>query len=330
MIRQLTYLESPWHDPYRNLAVEHTLLSHCAPDEMILLLWQNERTVVIGRNQNAWSECPVSRLAADGVQLARRFSGGGAVYHDLGNLNYTFISHAENSDIPRQFSVILQALQSCGIDAVMSGRNDILTCGRKCSGSAFFEHNGRCCHHGTLLVDAALDQLAQYLTVSRQKLRSNGVASVQSRVVNLREVSPQLTMPALTQALQDACSSVFGLPIHTGQLPPEAEIAPVAAHLSSKAWIYGRRISFQDQLERRFPWGAVQLQFQVCNGRIAGTVVYSDSLWPDLMLALPQQLQNCPYERDAICVRLSGCPTTGPQPKAILQDIIHWLQTEEF
>lgn len=330
MIQKLTCLESPWQDPYRNLAAESALLSHCAADEAILFLWQNDRTVVIGRNQNAWSECPVCRLAADGVRLARRFSGGGAVYHDLGNLNYTFLSHAQNCDVPKQFSVILQALQANGIEAATSGRNDILADGRKCSGSAFLERSGCCCHHGTLLVNTSLDCLAQYLTVSRQKLQSNGAASVRSRVVNLRELSPQLTVAALAQSLQSAFSRVYGLPVCTGQLPPEAEIAPVAARLCAQDWIYGRKLSFQDELERRFPWGAVQLQLQITGGCITDAAVYSDSLWPDLMLALPQQLQNCPYEKDAICMRLSGCPTEAPQARAILQDIIHWLQTEEF
>ena len=139
MIEQLTYIETDNTHPYKNLAVEEYLLLHCRENECILYLWQNQNTVVAGRNQNVWKECLVSRLEEDNGHIVRRLSGGGAVYHDLGNLNFTFLVRKENYDVSKQLDVILKAVQKLGIAAEKSGRNDILADGRKFSGNAFYE-----------------------------------------------------------------------------------------------------------------------------------------------------------------------------------------------
>ena len=130
MIKMLTYVESLSTSPYENLAMEEYLLFHCLEDECILYLWQNEKTVVIGKNQNAWKECFVSRLEDDGGNLVRRLSGGGTVYHDLGNLNFTFITRSKNYDVKRQTEIIVNAINKLGIQATCSGRNDILVDGK--------------------------------------------------------------------------------------------------------------------------------------------------------------------------------------------------------
>ena len=137
MNNRLTIIESDSTNPYKNLALENWLLDHVAEDEVILYLWQNQHTVVVGKNQNAWKECNISTLEADGGHLARRLSGGGAVYHDLGNLNFTFLAHKARYDVAKQLEVILRGLQRLGIEAEKSGRNDILVDGRKVSGNAF-------------------------------------------------------------------------------------------------------------------------------------------------------------------------------------------------
>ena len=153
MSKRLTVIEGISTSPYENLALEEWLLNHVAADEVILYLWQNQHTVVIGKNQNAWKECNITTLEADGGHLARRLSGGGAVYHDLGNLNFTFLAQKENYDVSKQTDVILNALAALGIVAEKSGRNDILVDGRKISGNAFYDHKGRCYQHGTLLLN---------------------------------------------------------------------------------------------------------------------------------------------------------------------------------
>ena len=197
MIEKITYIESNQFSPYRNLAVEEYLLLHCEDKECILYLWQNQNTVVIGRNQNAWKECKVESLEENGGHLARRLSGGGAVYHDLGNLNFTFLVSKENYSIDRQLEVIVKAVQKLGAKAEKSGRNDILIDGKKFSGNAFYEQEQHCYHHGTLMMNVNKEMLSKYLTVSKEKLQSKGVDSVKSRVTNLVDYIPDLTLEAL-------------------------------------------------------------------------------------------------------------------------------------
>ena len=147
MVTKLTYIESDQVNPSKNLAVEEYLLLHCEDKECILYLWQNQNTVVIGRNQNAWKECKVTKLEEENGHLARRLSGGGAVYHDLGNLNFTFLVNKDEYSLEKQLQVIINAMGRLGLKAEKSGRNDILIDGKKFSGNAFYEQEKHCYHH---------------------------------------------------------------------------------------------------------------------------------------------------------------------------------------
>ncbi len=215
MIERLLVCRSRSFDPYENLALEEALLNRVGEGELILYLWQNERTVVIGRNQNPWKECRTALLAEEGGCLARRLSGGGAVFHDLGNLNFTFVMPAEDYDLPRQLTVIERACRSLGIPAERSGRNDLLADGRKFSGNAFYKHNGKAYHHGTLMVDVDMEMVQRYLSPSKAKLAAKGVDSVRSRVVNLREFVPSLTIDQLSDALIVALAEVYAVAAHS-------------------------------------------------------------------------------------------------------------------
>ena len=197
MVEKITYIESGQFHPYKNLAVEEYLLLHCEPQECILYLWQNQNTVVIGRNQNAWKECKVESLEENGGHLARRLSGGGAVYHDLGNLNFTFLVSKENYSIDRQLEVIVKAVQKLGAKAEKSGRNDILIDGKKFSGNAFFDSKGYYYHHGTLLLNVDTASMSRFLNPSKAKLQSKGIDSVRSRVVNLSSLCPDITVDTI-------------------------------------------------------------------------------------------------------------------------------------
>ncbi|PKN46926.1 MAG: CTP synthase, partial [Deltaproteobacteria bacterium HGW-Deltaproteobacteria-20] len=164
-IKHVRLVRSPDTDPWKNLAREEFLAGDCADDEAIFYLWQNAHTVVIGRNQNAWSECRLDLLESEGGRLARRSSGGGAVYHDLGNLNYSFILPRTHYNMERQLGVVLAALRSLGVDAEFSGRNDLLLEGRKFSGNAYQLTRRRGLHHGTLLLSVDMSKLSRYLNV---------------------------------------------------------------------------------------------------------------------------------------------------------------------
>ena len=209
MIERLTYIETDNTNPYHNLALEEMLLENVEKNECILYLWQNKNTVVIGRNQNSWKECKVEFLEENGGNLVRRLSGGGAVFHDLGNLNFTFLVHKENYSVERQLQVIIKALEKFGLKAEKNGRNDITVDGRKFSGNAFYQLKDNCYHHGTLMVNVNMQDLSKYLNVSKDKLKSKGVDSVKSRVINLSSLCEEITISSLKDKLFEAFGEVY-------------------------------------------------------------------------------------------------------------------------
>ena len=325
MIERLLVCRARGTDPYENLALEEALLDRVRPGELILYLWQNERTVVIGRNQNPWKECRTALLAEEGGRLARRLSGGGAVFHDLGNLNFTFLMAAEDYDLPRQLTVLERACQSLGVPARRSGRNDLLADGRKFSGNAFYKHNGKAYHHGTLMVDVDLEMVQRYLSPSKAKLAAKGVDSVRSRVVNLREFVPDLTIPQLADALIAALAEVYPVapaisrpdeaetfqvchserseesvppsPVPSSSVLPldvnELDLRTLTAKYASDAWLYGQKLPFTASVEDRFPWGGVELQLQVENGIIRSARAYTDAMDETLAPRLETALTGC-------------------------------------
>jgi len=196
-------------DPKFNLSIEEWLMNNSETDEVILFLWQNENTIVIGRNQNPYKECNIKKLKEDDVYLIRRLSGGGAVYHDMGNLNFTFIASDNNYDVESNIKVILDSIARYGICGYFNGRNDLLVQERKFSGNAYISDKGKNCHHGTILVDVNLKKLTGYLTVSPLKLKSKGIDSVLSRVINLKEISPQLTIEDLKYSLIKSFNELY-------------------------------------------------------------------------------------------------------------------------
>ncbi|MBR4905227.1 MAG: lipoate--protein ligase [Clostridia bacterium] len=300
MIDRLRVYESEGLDPYRNLAIEQHLLETVESGCCLLYLWRNERTVVIGKNQNAWAECRTTLLSEEGGRLARRLSGGGAVYHDRNNLNFTFLMREEDYDLPRQLSVIQRACALCGIETEISGRNDLLASGRKFSGNAFYHHEGRAYHHGTLLIDVDADAMSRYLSPSKAKMQAKGVESVRSRVVNLKELNPALTVDTLKAAMKQAFSDVYGLPVSAPPVIDELRVTELTAHYASDAWLYGQKLPFTFRCESRFPWGGVELQIRADRGVITDAKVYTDAMDEGLADKFKAALIGCPLQSDAI------------------------------
>lgn len=328
MIKKTAYIESTGVNPHRNLAVEEYLFSKCGEDEAILYLWQNENTIVIGKNQNAWRECRISRIEEDGAVIARRISGGGAVFHDLGNLNFTFLVSKENYNLKRQLEVILRAVQKLGIHAEASGRNDILVEGQKFSGNAFHEHKGRCYHHGTIMVDVELGELNKYLNVSKKKLESKGIKSVRSRVTNLISYNPELTINQLKKALRETFEEVYGYPsriIKEEELDKQA-VQELYEKYASWEWVYGKEFEFQYEVSERFEWGQVDIQFQVDSGQIVDAAVYSDSLRPEVIQKLPRELKGIRYNNQGMGDRIGMLHSDVPEEEEMFRNIEAWLR----
>ena len=308
MITGIALYEGTGYDPHYNLAVEQQLLETVKEDQCILYLWQNQNTVVIGRNQNPWKECRTALLQEEGGHLARRLSGGGAVFHDLGNLNFTFLVPQIDYDLDRQLSVIQEAVRSLGIPAEKSGRNDILADGRKFSGNAFYKNGRQAYHHGTLLVDVDTAKMGRYLNPSKAKLQAKGVDSVRSRVVNLKELNPDITIDALKHALKAAFSQVYDCPVSTiRELDLDQDrIRELAERNRSWEWNFGQKLPFTFECEDRFPWGGAQIQLVVEDGFIREAKLYSDSMDWEVSPRLEETLTGCPLSPDAIRARLEG------------------------
>lgn len=308
MIKHLKLYLGTGFDPYYNLAVEQRLLETVEEGTLILYLWQNERTVVIGRNQNAWRECRTALLKQEGGRLARRLSGGGAVYHDLGNLNFTFLLPTAAYDLNTQLNVIIQACRSLGIDAERSGRNDILCRERKFSGNAFYRQGDRSYHHGTLLVDTDMERMQRYLAPSPLKLQGKGVGSVRSRVVNLRELDPSVTVSKLREALEAAAEAVYGLPAERLELTAEDEAAVQALtqRNASFAWNYGRELPFTVFCERRFSWGELRMELLVEKGLVQDAAVYSDAMDWELAPEVREAVVGCRFTSEAMLAAMEG------------------------
>ena len=310
MIETIRLYESGSHDPYYNLAVEQRLLETVGEGACILYLWQNQNTVVIGKNQNAWKECRSSLLYEEGGKLARRLSGGGAVFHDLGNLNFTFLVRQQDYDQDRQLSVIEDAVRSLGVDALRSGRNDILAEGKKFSGNAFYKNGVQAYHHGTLLVDVDMEKLSRYLSPSKAKLAAKGVDSVRSRVVNLRQLVPGLTMDILMDALERSFTVCYGA---EPERITEADVDAAAVEAlrqrnASWEWLYGRKLTFDWTAEERFDWGVVELSIRVESGVVRQTQVHTDAMDCFLAPRLRDAFQNCRFDRDSLIACLRGLP----------------------
>ena len=264
----MQFVVSNQTNPYWNIAVENYLVEHA--ESVTLYLWRNHRTVVIGQNQNPYSEVNVEALEADGGYLMRRKTGGGAVYHDDGNLNFSFVIPKKMYDQTRQFSVIQRAVESFGLHTELSGRNDILAEGRKFSGNAFSKGRVNDLHHGTLLISGDMSDLARYLKPKLAKLQKHGVASVRSRVVNLSELAPEITSESIVPHLRSAFEEVYNgkaTEVAYGEIISRPEVKALYEIFASDEWKYGRWRTFTAQRSAQFDWGGVEVALTVDEAR---------------------------------------------------------------
>ncbi|HAL73939.1 MAG TPA: lipoate--protein ligase, partial [Clostridiales bacterium] len=317
---RLLLIHSEKHDPWMNLALEEHLVRLLQADVVqagslcgILYLWQNQNTVVIGRNQNAWTECQTGLLESEGGQLARRTTGGGAVYHDLGNLNFSLIMPRRTFSLDDNFALITSAVNAQGIHAERSGRNDVLAEGRKFSGNAFGLLQDVGLHHGTLLIDSDYGRLARYLTVSASKLQAKGIASVKSRVINLRELKPEITVTGMAQAMEDSFCQRYAannqiIRAVDADYQDDPQLHDLYHHFASWSWRYGQSIKFNARIDHRFVWGHLDIGLVIEEGLIRQAVIYSDALDSDFIEALAFQLEGCRFQSAALVAALSGTP----------------------
>ncbi|MEM1485051.1 lipoate--protein ligase [Oscillospiraceae bacterium PP1C4] len=264
-------------NPYINIAMEKLLFEH-AQEDLVLFLWQNSPSVILGRNQNMYAECDLDYLKENNIFPVRRFSGGGAVYHDKGNVNFTFVTKESLADEAKLLSVVKTAMQALGIDAEFSGRNDVLCDGRKFSGHAWLVDDGNYMYHGTIMINVDLHMLEKAITPSKLKLQSKGISSVRSRIINLAEKSPEITVQAVMLAMENAFCKVFGECEKQQLLSADDEALALAKKLSSDEWLVGECPQFSMTLEKMLLGKNVSVSAEVENGIIKKAKVSTDSL----------------------------------------------------
>ncbi|WP_312981795.1 lipoate--protein ligase LplA [Atlantibacter sp.] len=330
----LRLLISDSYDPWFNLAVEECIFRQMPATQRVLFLWRNADTVVIGRAQNPWKECNTRRMEQDNIRLARRSSGGGAVFHDLGNSCFTFMAGKPEYDKSISTGIVLAALNTLGVQASASGRNDLEVATpdgpRKVSGSAYRETKDRGFHHGTLLLNADLSRLANYLNPDEKKLKAKGITSVRGRVTNLNDLLPGITHQQICDAVSEAFFAYYGERVAPEVISPDAApdlpgFAETFARQSSWEWNFGQAPAFTHTLDERFGWGGVELHFDVERGYITRTQVFTDSLNPAPLEALAKRLQGCVYQASALKQACETLIIDFPEQEKALRDVAQWM-----
>lgn len=326
------YLKSSSRSPYETLALEEALLEHLSGQSAVLYLYRHAPSVILGRNQNAWSECRHEAAREADVRVARRISGGGAVYHDEGNLNFSFLVPSGSYDLQRQLSVLTGALREFGVEASFSGRNDILADGRKFSGSAFCHRGGNAFHHGTLLVDTDLSQMERFLAVSEDKFRAKGVTSVRARVVNLRELAPDLTVPDLMEAVVHSFGAEYGGSPEEMTVPPETQehAFRLSQRNASWQWVFGKTPDFDVTASARFPWGGLTFCFSLANGSVKEADVFSDAMDESFVRLFGPALRGTVFRSEQMARRLESLSVSDSLQRRIQCDAAQYLRSRNY
>ena len=305
-MKHTIYLQTGSADPAYNLAFEEYVLTN-RTEGNILILWQNANSVIVGRNQNTAQEIDSGFVAEHGIRVVRRNTGGGAVYHDLGNLNYSFITD-DSADRKGFTEPVVAALKGLGLDACASGRNDILVSGQKVSGTAQQISKGRILHHGTLLFDSDFSMIAGALTPDPTKFQSKGVKSVRSRVGNIRaNLAEDMDLQTFWRYLEGALADSLVFSSLTEQ-EIQAVLELKAAKYDTWEWNYGKSPAYELKNKRRFPGGLLEVHLSVKGGNIQGIKLFGDFLAVQPVEILERGLLGCPCRADAIVHTLAGLP----------------------
>ena len=276
------------NDPRVNLAIETYLLTEMPLDEPILLFYINEPSIIIGRNQNTIEEINKEYVDEHGIHVVRRLSGGGAVYHDHGNLNFSFIMPDDGNsfrDFAKVTQPIIQALQDLGVEgAELKGRNDLVINDMKFSGNAMYATNGRMFAHVTLMFDSDIDEVVNTLKVRKDKIESKGIKSVRSRVTNIKPFLSEDKQEMTTEEFrQEILLKIFGVDsidqVKTYELTDQdwAAINKISEqYYRNWDWNYGKSPAFNLERRHRFPIGSIEMKMNVADGAIQEIKIFGD------------------------------------------------------
>jgi len=274
------YIESKETNPYRNLALEQFVFDRLERHHSYFMLWQNHNSIIVGKHQNTQEEINAEFVKEMNISVARRLSGGGAVYHDLGNLNFTFITDADNSrgiDFSVFCEPISRALRSLGAPVEISGRNDMTVEGKKFSGNAQYIKEGRVMHHGTILYDSDMSVLARALKPREDKIESKGIKSVQSRVTNIRPyMKDRLAVTEFWAALRDYMIGAFDMKGYALDAGQNAAVEELREKVYSQwSWNYGKSPPYTIRRTRRIEGcGNMEILLDIGRGGIIKNIAF--------------------------------------------------------
>ena len=306
----MRYIKNPSTNPYYNMAFDEYCLESLPMDEPVFYLWQNRPAVIVGFNQEVNTEVNLDFLKENGIDLVRRVTGGGAVFHDLGNLNYTIVGRSEDleRDYPEYASIMAKALQSLGVPATLSGRNDILVEGRKVSGFAKRVCKNRLMVHGTLMYNVDVDVLTKVLNPSNTKLQSKGIASVRSRVANLCDYLPEIpNIQTFSNRLEEilSCNNA-----DTEYQLSDTDLTNIQLLTDKKfatwEWNYGRSPKATLTHSSRLACGTVEIHLTLTENRISSCRFGGDFLGNLPATDLESALIEVIYDTENIEKRLSS------------------------
>lgn len=313
-------------DPRINLAIEEYLLRHVQTEKAILLFYINAPSVIIGRNQNTLEEIDREYVKENGVQVVRRLSGGGAVYHDLGNLNFSFITNGREDlhNFTRFTLPVIRALQRLGVNAELRNKSDIFANGKKVSGNAQYATGGRMFSHGTLLFNSNLENLLKAINPRKLEITSNAVQSIRSFVTNIGELLPaDVTIFQLKKVLLDEIFGETVIPTYDLTAHDWAQIQEISAdRYQTWDWNYGRSPRFNVRKEERFAGvGKLDARIEVEKGRILHMKLYGDFAGHEDVARLESSLIGLRYEPDDMASALAKIDITaylGPMEQEAL------------
>mgnify|MGYP003302608879 FL=1 len=325
----MRYLKNPSTNPYYNMAFDEYCLESLPIEEPVFFLWQNRPAVIVGFNQEVNTEVNLDYLKENGIDLVRRVTGGGAVYHDLENLNYTIVGRSEDleRDYPEYASLLAKALQTLGVPATLSGRNDILVEGRKVSGFAKRVCKNRLMVHGTLMYNVDVDVLTHVLNPSTTKLQSKGIASVRSRVANLCDYLPEIPdIQTFSQHLEEILSNNY---TDTEYQLTETDLANIQRLTDKKfatwEWNYGRSPKATLVHSARLACGTVEIHLTLAENRIASCRFGGDFMGNLPASDVEKALTGIPYEINEIRKCLSKIEINRYFDRVLVDDLLEMM-----
>lgn len=322
----MKYIKTNYHTPPYNMAMEDLIINYLPPDDY-LLFYIHDPSIIIGRHQNTIEEINEDYVKEKGIHVQRRLSGGGAVYHDHGNLNFSFIIRGSRDDV-NHFDVltlpVIKTLEKLGVKAELSGRNDILIDGKKFSGNAQYFHNGRLLQHGTILFNSEMSELSNALKVKAIKIESKGVKSVRSRVTNIMEYldDKTITIEQFKDLLLETIGEIYPLEEYVLSNEEKAILNRlVEGKFKTWDWNYGRSPKFNISKMEKFPFGIIDARVDVNEGLIQDIKIYGDFFVKEDISTLEDALRGVKYTKEDLIKALDLIN---------IQDYFNEMSAEQF